>query len=30
MEYAPDIYEKVAIKGAKYLAQAYKLGLKVK
>ena len=27
---APGIYEKGAIKGAKYLAQAYKLGLKVK
>ena len=28
--YAPGIYEKGAIKGTKYLAQAYKLGLKVK
>ena len=27
---APGIYEKGAIKGTKYLAQAYKLGLKVK
>ena len=27
---APGIYEKGAIKGTKYLTQAYKLGLKVK
>ena len=27
---APGIYEKGAIKGTKYLSQAYKLGLKVK
>ena len=27
---APGIYEKGAIKGTKYLAQAYKLGLRVK
>lgn len=27
---APSIYEKGAIKGTKYLDQAYKLGLKVK
>ena len=27
---APGIFEKRAIKGTKYLAQAYKLGLKVK
>ena len=28
--YSPGIYEKGAIKGTKYLVQAYKLGLKVK